>query len=351
LKIGVIPITCTEIDRKIQVREDGWQGEIMHLAEFRPWIPPVWSKVAFDDWSDRVRSVCGRYEPHGAAGQTEVTGGVQLYDAGGLEIAHIAMNIAAVHRTARDIRLDYGENLFLIFQLEGTCGIEQSDSRSILNPGDCALVDSSRPSVFRFGGHFSNHLSVHLPRQMLLGVGPERSQIAPVLYSTDPMSAVLRGLVAKIGATPESRSKAASLRQLLFDAVRQAFVSDVSAETPVAEEGEARLERALLIIDRHLTDERLTTRWLAERLGISLRTLQREFGELDHSVTTYIRHRRLCLARDRLRRSGSEGDAIRISEIALDCGFSDISYFNRCFREAFDCRPGDLRAADQGDGV
>ncbi|WP_407194675.1 helix-turn-helix domain-containing protein [Bradyrhizobium sp. STM 3566] len=320
----------------------------MQLVEFRPWIPPVWSKMAFEDWSGRVRDVCGRYEPRRTTGQTEVTGGVHLYDAGGLEIAHIAMNIAAVDRTARDIRLDYGENLFLIFQLEGTCGIEQSDSRSILNPGDCALVDSSRPSVFWLGGSFANHLSVHLPRQMLLGTGPERSQIAPVLYSSDPMSAVLRGLVAKIGARPESQSKAASLRQLLFDAVRQAFISDEETEIPVPEEGEARLERALLIIERYLTDERLTPRWLANRLGISLRTLQREFSELDHSVTTYIRHRRLCLARDRLRRSGFEGDAMRISEIALDCGFSDISYFNRCFREAFDCKPGDLRVPGRG---
>ena len=323
----------------------------MHPVEFRPWIPPVWSKMGFEDWSGRVRNVCGRYEPRRTEGQTEVTGGVELYDAGGIEIAHIAMNIIAVNRTARDIRLDYGENLFLIFQLEGTCGIEQSDSRSILNPGDCALIDSSRPSVFWLGGNFSNHLSVHLPRQMLLGVGSERSQIASVLHSTDPMSAVLRGLVAKIGAGPESRGKADSLRRLLFDAVRQVFIADEEAEMPVAAEGEPRLERAFLIIDRHLTDERLTPRWLAERLGISLRTLQREFGRVDQNVTTYIRYRRLCLARDRLRRSGFDGDALRISEIALDCGFSDISYFNRCFREAFDCRPGDLRVADHGDDV
>ena len=34
---------------------------------------------------------------------------------------------------------------------------------------------------------------------------------------------------------------------------------------------------------------------------------------------------------------------LRIGEIALACGFSDISYFNRCFRRRFGCSPGQAR--------
>ena len=36
-------------------------------------------------------------------------------------------------------------------------------------------------------------------------------------------------------------------------------------------------------------------------------------------------------------------DARSIADIALDCGFSDISYFNRCFRRSFGDTPGGLR--------
>jgi AraC-like DNA-binding protein len=33
----------------------------------------------------------------------------------------------------------------------------------------------------------------------------------------------------------------------------------------------------------------------------------------------------------------------RISEIAFDCGFNDLSYFNRCFRRRFGLTPSAAR--------
>ena len=33
----------------------------------------------------------------------------------------------------------------------------------------------------------------------------------------------------------------------------------------------------------------------------------------------------------------------RISDIALDCGFNDLSYFNRCFRRRFGLTPSSAR--------
>ncbi|RFZ87578.1 AraC family transcriptional regulator [Shinella sp. WSJ-2] len=33
----------------------------------------------------------------------------------------------------------------------------------------------------------------------------------------------------------------------------------------------------------------------------------------------------------------------RIGDIALEVGFSDISYFNRCFRKRFGCSPRAVR--------
>jgi AraC-like DNA-binding protein len=36
---------------------------------------------------------------------------------------------------------------------------------------------------------------------------------------------------------------------------------------------------------------------------------------------------------------------VPISTIAFDCGFSDISHFNRVFRRQFGCTPSDVRRA------
>src|SRR5437879_2489339 len=81
----------------------------------------------------------------------------------GTEFVQVANNLASIQRDLNDIRKDYGEHLFLLLQIEGECGIEQYGRQTIVAPGDCVLVDSSSPSIFHFGGRFSNHLSVHLP--------------------------------------------------------------------------------------------------------------------------------------------------------------------------------------------
>jgi AraC-like DNA-binding protein len=50
---------------------------------------------------------------------------------------------------------------------------------------------------------------------------------------------------------------------------------------------------------------------------------------------------RLRKAADLLTRAGGGGG--RISDIAFDCGFNDLSYFNRCFRRRFGLTPSAAR--------
>jgi AraC family transcriptional activator of tynA and feaB len=130
---------------------------------------------------------------------------------------------------------------------------------------------------------------------------------------------------------------------LLLQATRQAFAAD-PPDTPLCpkERASGRLEFARALVDRHLTAEWLTAQWLANRLGVSMRTLQEDFSAVGTTVTSFIRDRRLRLAKDRLleRQRGSDGGTI--AEIAYSSGFNDISYFNRCFKRAFDCSPTDV---------
>jgi AraC-like DNA-binding protein len=51
----------------------------------------------------------------------------------------------------------------------------------------------------------------------------------------------------------------------------------------------------------------------------------------------------LRLEKARLMLSDRNSDRLRISEIAFQCGFNDISYFNRSFRRRFGCAPGSAR--------
>lgn len=307
-----------------------------HAASYR-------EPLAFDDWTSRLQGICGRYHPQQFDRRAVVTGHVGVLQAGGVDVAHIANNLGSVRREAEDIRRDFGENLFLLIQLEGTCGVEQRDQQAVIEPGDCILIDSTRPSVFHFGGNYSNHISVHLPRQLLFTKATQALDVSRRLPSADPMSVMLGSLVAKLIEVDAEDRRAPHLQQLLFDATRQAFATQEEIEIlPCADTTGARLEIVQILIDRHLTDETLTPRWLAEKLGVSLRTLQDDFSDFGTTPTSLIRMRRLHLAKEQLQLKKSSGAKPNIADVAYSAGFNDISYFNRCFREVFHCTPKDM---------
>ncbi len=74
-----------------------------------------------------------------------------------------------------------------------------------------SCVDSTRPTTFHFGGNFSNHLSLHLPRQLMYSDGQMDFEIARKLEAYDPMAMMLRALVAKIMSTAEADGTSANL--------------------------------------------------------------------------------------------------------------------------------------------
>jgi AraC-like DNA-binding protein len=315
----------------------------MQLHEFSSWMPERWESAPLDEWREQLRSICGRYSPLVSKDTSIVTGGVSLFDVAGTEIVQVATDVDEVRRDRRDIRLDHGDHLFLLLQLEGSCGIEQQGELNVVSPGDCILADSSLPMTFYFNGRFSNHLSVHLPRQLLLAEKSTRIEISRKVQAQDPMAVILRALVAQQLRTGIDHKRAAQLRQLLLHATRTAFSAESPDNfAPANERTRNRLELAQILVDRHLTEDFLVPQWLAARLGISMRTLQEDFNTIGETVTSFIRDRRLRLARDRLVDMQLGGDGTTIADIAYSSGFKDVSYFNRCFKRAFDCSPKDV---------
>ncbi len=78
---------------------------------------------------------------------------------------------------------------------------------------------------------------------------------------------------------------------------------------------------------------------MAQALGISPRYLQKLFERAGTSFVAQLNGARLRQARELLL-SHME---MRISDIALQCGFSYISHFNRLFCAQFGDTPGGVR--------
>ncbi len=319
----------------------------MAWAEWQTAWEADWPEIQFDQWTHQLRTICGRFDAEPIRGRSMVRGGFCVSTSGGVEMAKIGLDLDVVRRTPGNLRADDDHFLFLISQLEGACGIEQNDRRHWLEVGDWVLIDSAAPSVFQFQGRFSKHLSLHLPRRLLMGDGLQLLDMTRKVERDDPMSSVLLALAAKLRQQSDNMERAEDLRRLLYDAVRQTFARhEREASFQPRAASRHRLELAYLFVDRHLTDPKMTPQWLAARVGVSLRSLQRDFDGMGHNVTTYIRHRRLCLVRDRLRAMRQRGEERSISNLAFACGFNDISYFNRSFREAFGYSPREFLLAE-----
>jgi AraC-like DNA-binding protein len=119
--------------------------------------------------------------------------------------------------------------------------------------------------------------------------------------------------------------------------------------TPDAEEAAqgrglraARLHAIKQDIARNLSRPELSVAMLARRHGCTPRFVQRLFETEGTTFTEYVLAQRLARAHRMLLDPRRESE--KISVVAYDSGFGDVSYFNRMFRRHFGAAPSDIRA-------
>jgi AraC-like DNA-binding protein len=100
-----------------------------------------------------------------------------------------------------------------------------------------------------------------------------------------------------------------------------------------------RLKSVLMILEKRFAEPDFSAQKLAAAAALSERYVNELLYEAGASFTMRLTEMRLRKAADML---GHDGDR-RISDIAFDCGFNDLSYFNRCFRRRFGLTPSAAR--------
>jgi signal transduction histidine kinase/DNA-binding response OmpR family regulator len=147
-------------------------------------------------------------------------------------------------------------------------------------------------------------------------------------YISKPFSA--RELAARVRNLIEQRKK---LREVYG---KQAVLEPAS--TALSSADRQFLEKVNAAIATHLDDPDFSVDALSELVFLSRSQLHRKLTALiDQAPTTYIRSVRLQHALERLKkRDGS------ITEIAFDVGFSNLSYFSKCFKEQFGVLPSEI---------
>jgi len=240
---------------------------------------------------------------------------------------------------------DPTDDVGLIMNPRGRLLIGQRGREMALDDGDAVLVSLTEPLEL-----------MHRAPGDLLVVRCPRPQIASRLAGQDCfMRGIAQGSPA-LGLLTDY-AKVACAKQTLADIVLQqrvvSHLYDLMAVTMgatrdamhVAQGGglhAARLHALKQDITTQLGAPGLSIAALASRHGCTERFIQRLFESEGTTFTEYVLTQRLAQARQML--SDPRRDDAKISAIAYECGFSDVSYFNRVFRRAFDVTPSDMRA-------
>ncbi|MGX7873785.1 helix-turn-helix transcriptional regulator [Mesorhizobium sp. ORM6] len=103
----------------------------------------------------------------------------------------------------------------------------------------------------------------------------------------------------------------------------------------------ARLSAILAKIADNFANPGISAQGVAQELGLSARYVHDLLQETGTSFTERVLELRLQRAHKML--SHRHNDDMRVSDIAMTSGFSDVSYFNRCFRRRFGRTPTGAR--------
>ena len=98
------------------------------------------------------------------------------------------------------------------------------------------------------------------------------------------------------------------------------------------------LEKITKLIDENITNTEMTSTFLAEQLGLSRSSLYAKIKQItDNTPSELIQQIRLQKAQQLLLKS-----KLRVNEVAYMVGFSNPSYFSKCFQKQFGVKPSEI---------
>jgi len=210
-----------------------------------------------------------------------------------------------------------------------------------LRPGSLVLLKLDEPFFSADGANHKRFTNVHFPmntmRAMVAGVddmvGRELEPGGALSLAMDYSDLLLRHPAAVEEAGMAIAAHLTDLAALGLGARNELAIAARRRGLRAV-----RLKAVLMILERRFAEPDFSAQKLAAAAKLSERYVNELLYEAGASFTLRLNELRLRKAADLLARP--EG---RISDIAFDCGFNDLSYFNRCFRRRFGLTPSAAR--------
>jgi AraC-like DNA-binding protein len=272
-----------------------------------------------------------------------------LLEAGLLgELALSRLDVAphTIRRTRRLAADTRGDRYKLSLMLGGQALVVQDGREAVLQPGDFALYDCSRP--YTIVGAEGFRMVVCMLPYGYLGLTPERiARITATRIRGDEgigwaLAPFLERLVdlTVSGSLPTRGDRVvASLVDLVESLC--AHASSSGAAAPASSRAELLL-RARAYAEARLSDPSLGPSEIAAATHVSKRYLHVLFAGEESTVSGWIRERRLEGCRRDLADPALRGETV--TTIGARWGLTDPSHLSRLFRRAYNLSPSEYRA-------
>ena len=305
-------------------------------------VLPISERVNAWEWN--ARQICGesRFQ---FPKRILFRGSIERRSVGGLEFTRFSSSSVAFSKFPAGNMHPSETPCIIVTQLEGVQSYLQDGAVAILRPGDSTLIDSGRPWTSECSVDGSR-LYLRVPRWLL--ENRLRVKSLPTVQCISGASGLgstlahfLTSLYEQADVLDETEGAAAVEAYLeLLGACMGHLESSSSSD----HKNKNLIPRVDAFIETHLADPALTPAKIASAIGVSVRHLHRLFTVKGHTVSGWIRERRL-------QQCGADLSDLRlqdktITEIAFLWGFSDSAHFSRLFKNQFGICPYSFRSRE-----
>ena len=275
---------------------------------------------------------------------TQFSGTIKRCLLGTVEVAQITTTVASFVRTP-ELVSDGRDTIFAVICLEGTMLCTQGDEPQRIGPGEGVICDSVEPGGLQMETG-TRYWALKVARADMAKTVPHIKRFAGLQLNNTGMAVKLlaRYLDGLQGGDAVGDSREARIfGEHLLDLIGIAIGAEGETRQLAERRGVRAVRHAAVLreIERNLSDSRLSAASVAEKLGVTPRYVHFLLEESGRTFSEHVLAGRLKAVEAEL--SDVEKNSLKISAIAREAGFTDMSYFNRCFRNHFGDTPTGYR--------
>lgn len=251
---------------------------------------------------------------------------------GAVQLVRVSTSPIQVRRRAQDIAQISGPPYLVKFQLKGEALWTQRGRQVHARPGDFLIGSTAEPYSLTFRGEYEMPVMV-VPEPIMRRLTPDPDQfLGQRMAAEDADCGLLSSFVAQVVARMHRLSEPMVHR---IEANVLDLLGAVLTERarPGTLSREQLLTQIKVYIAGHLQDRNLGPATIASAFAISTRSVHMLFEAETMTVGRYIRAQRVAACRRTLELEGLQ--RVSLTDVALECGFYDLSHMTRCFREEY----------------